>query len=154
MNQVAAAALTFRLAATPAFRAYARQVLANAQALAAGLNDRQVKLVTGGTANHLLVIDTVRSFGMDGAQAQATLDRVGLTTNKQVIPDDPNPPMRPSGLRLGTPAATRRGMGAAEMDEIADILAGGLSANGDKAAEAVLAARVRALTGRFPIDGF
>lgn len=154
MNQVAAAALTFRLAATPAFRAYARQVLANAQALAAGLNDRQVKLVTGGTANHLLVIDTVRSFGMDGAQAQATLDRVGLTTNKQVIPDDPNPPMRPSGLRLGTPAATTRGMGAAEMDEIADILAGGLSANGDKAAEAVLAARVRALTGRFPIDGF
>ncbi len=152
MNQVAAAALTFRLAATPAFRTYAEQVLANAQALAAGLNARQVKLVTGGTANHLMVIDTVKSFGMDGAQAQGTLDRVGLTANKQVIPDDPNPPMRPSGLRLGTPAATTRGMGGAEMDEIADILAGALSANGDKAAEAALAARLRDLTGRFPIE--
>ncbi len=152
MNQVAAAAFTFRLAATPAFRTYAERVLANAQALAAALNGRQVKLVTGGTANHLLVIDTVRSFGMDGAQAQSTLDRVGLTTNKQMIPDDPNPPMRPSGLRLGTPAATTRGMGGAQMDEIADILAGALSANGDKAAEAALAARLRELTGRFPVE--
>ena len=153
MNQVAAAALTFRLAATPAFRAYAERVLANAQALANGLSARQVKLVTGGTANHLMVINTVASFGMDGAQAQATLDRVGLTTNKQVIPDDPNPPMRPSGLRLGTPAATTRGMGDKEMDDIADIISGALSANGDKAAEAVLAARLRELTARFPIDG-
>jgi len=153
MNQVAAAALTFRLAATPAFRAYAERVLANAQALANGLSARQVKLVTGGTANHLMVINTVASFGMDGAQAQATLDRVGLTTNKQVIPDDPNPPMRPSGLRLGMPAATTRGMGDKEMDDIADIISGALSANGDKAAEAVLAARLRELTARFPIDG-
>ena len=153
MNQVAAAALTFRLAATPAFRAYAERVLANAQTLANGLSARQVKLVTGGTANHLMVINTVASFGMDGAQAQATLDRVGLTTNKQVIPDDPNPPMRPSGLRLGMPAATTRGMGDKEMDDIADIISGALSANGDKAAEAVLAARLRELTARFPIDG-
>ena len=153
MNQVAAAALTFRLAALPEFRAYAEQVLANAQALVAGLSARQVHLVTGGTANHLMVIDTMKSFGMDGARAQETLDRVGLTANKQVIPDDPNPPMRPSGLRLGTPAATTRGMGDAEMEEIADIIAGALSANGDKASEAVLSARLRELTARFPIDG-
>lgn len=153
MNQVAAAAVTFRLAAMPAFRDYAEQILANAKTLAAALMDRQVKLVTGGTDNHLLVIDTVASFGIDGAQAQEALDRVGLTTNKQVIPDDPNPPMRPSGLRLGTPAATARGMGEKEMTEVAEIIAGALSAKGDATTEMALAARTRALTSRFPVDG-
>tara|TARA_R110000868_G_scaffold29800_5_gene110660 strand:- start:2827 stop:4095 length:1269 start_codon:yes stop_codon:yes gene_type:complete len=153
MNQVAAAATTFRLAATPAFRAYAAQVLANAKALAASLTARQVKLVTGGTDNHLMVIDTMQSFGVDGAKAQAALDRVGLTTNKQVIPDDPLPPMRPSGVRIGTPALTARGIGLSEMDEIAAIITETLIANGDAAAESKLAARTGALTARFPIDG-
>ncbi len=154
MNQVAAAATTFRLAAMPAFQDYARAVLANAKALAAALVKRQTKLVTGGTDNHLMVIDTVASFGINGAEAQEALDRVGLTTNKQVIPDDPNPPMRPSGLRLGTPAATARGMGANEMEEIAAIIAGTLAARGDSAAEAEFASRTRALTARFPVPGF
>lgn len=153
MNQVAAAATTFRLASTPAFRAYAAQVLANAKALAAALTSRQVKLVTGGTDNHLMVLDTMQSFGIDGAKAQAALDRVGLTTNKQVIPDDPLPPMRPSGVRIGTPALTARGIGLTEMDEIAAIITETLTANGDGAAEAKLAARTRALTARFPIEG-
>jgi glycine hydroxymethyltransferase len=153
MNQVAAAAVTFKLAATPAFRAYAANVLANAKALAGALTARQVKLVTGGTDNHLLVLDTMQSFGMDGAKAQAALDRVGLTTNKQVIPDDPLPPMRPSGVRIGTPALTARGIGLGEMDEIAAIIAETLMANGDAGAEARLAARTQALTARFPIDG-
>jgi glycine hydroxymethyltransferase len=153
MNQVAAAATTFRLAAMPAFRDYAKAVLANARALAAALSARQVRLVTGGTDNHLMVIDIVASFGLDGAEAQDALDRVGLTTNKQVIPDDPNPPMRPSGLRLGTPAATARGMGAGEMEEIAAIIAGTLRAGGDPATEAALAKRTRALTARFPVPG-
>ncbi len=153
MNQVAAAAVTFRLAAMPAFHDYAEQVLANAKALAAALMDRQVKLITGGTDNHLLVIDTVASFDLDGAKAQEALDRVGLTTNKQVIPDDPNPPMRPSGLRLGTPAATARGMGEKEMAEIAEIIAAALNAKGDAVTEAALAARTHKLTARFPVDG-
>lgn len=153
MNQVAAAATTFRLAAMPAFQDYARTVLANAKALAAALVKRQTKLVTGGTDNHLMVIDTVASFGLNGAEAQEALDRVGLTSNKQVIPDDPNPPMRPSGLRLGTPAATARGMGADEMEEIAAIIAGTLAARGDSAAEAEFASRTRALTARFPVPG-
>lgn len=154
MNQVAAAATTFKLAATPEFRRYATQVLANAKVLAAALAARQTRLVTGGTDNHLLVIDTVASFGVDGREAQEALDRVGLTTNKQVIPDDPKPPMRPSGLRLGTPAATARGMGAAEMEEIGAIIAETLTANGGATAEAALAARTIALTGRFPVPGF
>ena len=153
MNQVAAAATTFRLAASPAFRAYAAQVLANAKALASALTARQVKLVTGGTDNHLMVLDTMQSFAVDGAKAQAALDRVGLTTNKQVIPDDPLPPMRPSGVRIGTPALTARGIGTSEMDEIAAIITETLIANGDAAAEAKLAARTRALTARYPIDG-
>lgn len=153
MNQVAAAAVTFKLAATPAFRAYAANVLANAKALAGALTARQVKLVTGGTDNHLLVLDTMQSFGTDGAKAQAALDRVGLTTNKQVIPDDPLPPMRPSGVRIGTPALTARGIGLGEMDEIAAIIAETLMANGDAGAEAKLSARTQALTSRFPIDG-
>jgi glycine hydroxymethyltransferase len=153
MNQVAAAAVTFRLAALPAFRDYAWGVLTNAKALAAALMEWQVTLVTGGTDNHLLVIDTVASFGIDGAEAQEALDRVGLTTNKQVIPDDPNPPMRPSGLRLGTPAPTARGMGEAEMTEIGGIIAETLAAKGDRTAEEKLAARTRALTSRFPVPG-
>ena len=153
MNQVAAAATTFKLAAQPAFRAYARQTLANAKALASALASRQVKLITGGTDNHLIVIDSMQSFGIDGAAAQATLDRVGLTTNKQVIPDDPLPPMRPSGIRLGTPAATARGMGLAEMEEVAAIIADALRAEGDPTVEAGLVARTRALTARFPVPG-
>jgi len=153
MNQVAAAATTFRLAAMPAFHEYAKTALANAKALAAALMARQARLVTSGTDNHLMVIDTVASFGLDGAKAQEALDRVGLTTNKQVIPDDPNPPMRPSGLRLGTPAATARGMGATEMEEIAAIIVETLTSGGDAVAEARLANRTRALTARFPVPG-
>jgi glycine hydroxymethyltransferase len=110
-------------------------------------------LVTGGTDNHLIVIDTVASFGIDGAAAQETLDRVGLTTNKQMIPDDPNPPMRPSGLRLGTPAPTARGMGEREMTEVGEIIAEALAAGGNRVAEEKLAARTRALTSRFPVPG-
>ncbi|MFX8949774.1 serine hydroxymethyltransferase, partial [Acinetobacter baumannii] len=85
----------------------------NARALAAALLAENVTLVTGGTDNHLLVIDTVRSFGLDGRTAEQVLDRIGITTNKQVSPDDPRPPLRPSGIRLGTPACTTRGMDTA-----------------------------------------
>ncbi|PCJ70226.1 MAG: serine hydroxymethyltransferase [Rhodobiaceae bacterium] len=152
MNQVAATALTLKLAATDAFKAYARNVLVNARALAQSLRDHQVHLVTGGTENHLMVMDVVRSFGINGAQAQDVLDRIELTTNKQIIPDDPNPPMRPSGLRLGTPAPTARGMGEAEMAIIGRLIASALRAPDDNAL-AGLAEEVRALTARFPVPG-
>lgn len=153
MNQVAATALTLRLAATDDFKAYARAVLTNAAALAQSLRDHEVRLITGGTENHLLVADTVSSFGIDGARAQDVLDRIDLTTNKQVIPDDPNPPMRPSGLRLGTPAATARSMGSAEMAVIGRLIATVLRSPDDEAVLAGLAAEVRALTARFPVPG-
>lgn len=153
MNQVAATALTLKLAAAPDFRNYARAVLANAQALAQSLRDHQVRLVTGGTENHLLVIDTVESFGIDGRQAQEVLDRIELTTNKQVIPDDPNPPMRPSGLRLGTPAPTARGMGEADMAIVGRLISSALRSPEDETHLAGLAAEVSALTARFPVPG-
>ncbi|MAN63276.1 MAG: serine hydroxymethyltransferase [Parvibaculum sp.] len=153
MNQVAATALTLKLAAAPDFRTYARAVLANAQALAQSLRDHQVRLVTGGTENHLLVIDTVASFGIDGRQAQEVLDKIELTTNKQVIPDDPNPPMRPSGLRLGTPAPTARGMGEADMAIVGRLIASALRAPENEDHLAGLAEEVSALTARFPVPG-
>jgi glycine hydroxymethyltransferase len=153
MNNVAGAAITFKKAAEPEFRAYARQVLANAQALARGLLDEGVTLVTGGTENHMMVIDTVASFGLDGRDAEEALDRIGIATNKQVIPDDPRPPLRPSGVRLGTPACTTRGMGAGDMSRMAGWMAQVLRAPGDAALTERLRGEVRALCRSYPVPG-
>ena len=99
------------------------------------------------------MIDTVASFGIDGRQAQEVLDKIELTTNKQVIPDDPNPPMRPSGLRLGTPAPTARGMGEADMAIVGRLIASALRAPENEDHLAGLAEEVSALTARFPVPG-
>ncbi len=153
MNNVAAAAITFKKAAEPEFRTYSKQVLANAQTLAKALSGEGAKLITGGTENHLLVIDTVESFGLDGAAAEKTLDRIGITTNKQIIPDDPRPPLRPSGLRLGTPACTTRGMDERDMTELAGWMVEALRAPQDDTMLAGLAAKVKALCERYPTPG-
>ena len=110
MNTIAGVAVTLEKALQEDFRVHCREVLANAKALAQGLLDRGATLVTGGTDNHMMVLDTVKSFGIDGRAAERTLDPVAITINKQIIPDDPNPPLRPSGIRLGSPAATTRGL--------------------------------------------
>lgn len=153
MNNVAAAAVTFKKASEAEFKVYARQVLANAKALANVLVNEKVTLVTGGTDNHLLVIDTVASFGIDGKRAEEVLDRIGVTTNKQVIPDDPRPPLRPSGIRLGTPACTTRGMREAEMQALADFMVRALRRSEDEAGLRDLAQRVTALCSKFPVPG-
>jgi glycine hydroxymethyltransferase len=153
MNNVAGAAVTFKKAAEPEFRAYAAQVLKNAKALAAALMGEGASLVTGGTDNHLMVIDTVASFAIDGRKAEETLDRIGITVNKQVIPDDPRPPLRPSGIRLGTPACTTRGMNEAEMVAIAGAIIRALRAADDAAALARIEGEVRALCRRYPVPG-
>jgi glycine hydroxymethyltransferase len=106
-------------ATEPEFIEYAKATLRDAKALATALLTKGVTLVTGGTDNHLLVIDTVASFGLDGRAAEEALDTIGITTNKQIIPDDTRPPLRPSGLRLGTPACTTRGMSEEDMVRIA-----------------------------------
>ncbi len=153
MNNVAGAAITFKKAAEPAFRDYAAAILRNAKALARALMEDGVKLVTDGTDNHLLVIDTVASFGLDGRAAEEALDRIGITTNKQIIPDDPRPPLRPSGIRLGTPACTTRGMDADDMRALARWMVQTLRAPGDAAATANTHAAVRALCRRYPVPG-
>ena len=153
MNQVAGVAVALGKALTPEFRDYARQVLANAKTLAATLMDGQAKLVTGGTDNHMMVLDCVRSFNIDGRAAEAALDKISITCNKQVIPDDPNPPLRPSGIRLGTPAATTRGMGAAEMRRLGGWIVTALRRHDDDAALARLRREVEAVCAQFPAPG-
>ena len=153
MHTIAATAVTLRKAAEPAFQDYARQVLANAQALAAALLSAGVSLVTGGTDNHLLVLNTIDSFGLDGRRAEEILDRIGITANKQVVPDDPHPPLRPSGLRIGTPAATTRGMREADMRAIAGWMVDALRHPDDDARLSRLADDVHGFCRGFPLPG-
>ncbi len=153
MNVIAGVAITLGKALEPAFRAYGRQVLRNAKALAKGLLDRGGKLVTGGTDNHMMVLDTVKSFVLDGRAAEETLDRISITTNKQIVPDDPNPPLRPSGVRIGTPAATTRGMDEADMARLAGWMVDALERRGDEAALVRLRGEVEAFCARFPVPG-
>ncbi|MGE5607590.1 MAG: serine hydroxymethyltransferase, partial [Bacteroidota bacterium] len=133
MHTVAGIAVALGKALQPEFKTYAAQVLKNAKALAESLLNNGVQLITGGTDNHMMVINTMTSFGIDGKEAEKILDRVGITTNKQIIPDDPNPPLRPSGIRLGTPAATTRGMKEAEMKQIGEWIADALKNHGNEA---------------------
>jgi glycine hydroxymethyltransferase len=153
MNQVAALAAALGKAQRPEFRVYAAQVLRNAQALAAALLERGVHLVTGGTDTHMLVVDTEKSFGIDGRHAERALDDVGITVNKQLVPDDPNPPLRPSGIRLGTPAATTRGMKESEMRRLAGWIAAVLRHRRTGAEEQRLRGEVEALCRAFPAPG-
>ena len=153
MNTIAGVAITLGKALEPAFREYAAAMLDNARALASALLGAGCSLVTGGTDNHMLVLDTVKSFGLDGRKAERTLDKVSITTNKQIIPDDPNPPLRPSGIRVGSPAATTRGMDGADMATIAGWMVEALRSAGDEARLEALRGEVEAFCLRFPDPG-
>ena len=153
MNAVAAIAVTLKRVMTDDFKAYARQVLVNSKTLAASLMERQASLVTGGTDNHMMVIDTVKSYGLDGKVAEETLDKVNITTNKQIIPDDPNPPLRPSGIRIGTPAATSRGMTEEAMRQLGEWLDRCLRAPEDDAVLTEIRDEVRSFCEGFPVPG-
>ena len=120
MHCIAAIAVTLEKAMQPEFKEYAKQVMLNSKELAKCLMDKGAKLVTNGTDNHMMVVNTVLSFGIDGKQAEQVLDKIKITCNKQIIPDDPNPPLKPSGIRLGTPAATTRGLKTKDMSMLAD----------------------------------
>jgi glycine hydroxymethyltransferase len=119
MNKIMAIAVALKEASAPEFQGYARQVLKNAKALAKGLMERGGKLVTNGTDNHMMVLDTMRSFEKTGKDVQEKLEEAGITLNKNAIPDDVLPPFRASGVRLGTPTATTRGMKEPEMERVA-----------------------------------
>ena len=153
MNQVAGVAIALGKALQPEFKVYAQEVLDNAQALAGALTAAGARLVTGGTENHLMVLDSVASFGIDGRVAEEALDAVSITCNKQVIPDDPNPPLRPSGIRLGTPAATTRGMGAAEMQRLGGWIVEALRHHDDEATLARIKGEVEETCLGFPVPG-
>lgn len=120
MHVIAAKAVAFEEALQPAFRDYAGQVVKNAQVLADELRQRGFELVTGGTDNHLILADVYKSFGIDGKEVEIALDKIGLTLNANAVADDPLPPFRPSGIRLGTPALTTRGLKEEHMTQIAD----------------------------------
>ena len=151
MNMIAAKAVAFREAATPAFQAYQGRVVANARALAAALADGGLRLVSGGTDNHLLLVD-VRPLGVTGRQAQERLAAVHVTVNKNTIPYDPEKPTVTSGIRIGTPQVTTRGLGLPEMQELADLIVRALKTD-DAERLGVLAERTRQLARRFPLPG-
>ena len=134
----------------PEFAAYQARVVANARALAKGLVEEGLRVVSGGTDTHLLLVD-VFSAGVRGKEAEAALDRARITANKNTIPFDTNPPLNPSGIRLGTPALTTRGFGEAEMREVAALIAQVIRNTGSEAAIAAVRERVEALTRRFPL---
>ncbi|RRR70526.1 MAG: serine hydroxymethyltransferase [Candidatus Viridilinea halotolerans] len=150
MHVIAAKAVAFGEALRPDFKTYAAQIRANARALAAGLMANGINLISGGTDNHLMLAD-LSSLGITGAQAQKALDKAHITVNKNSIPDDPQPPMRTSGIRIGTPAVTTRGMHEGEMAQIADWIAQVLKASDDSAVIERVAREVVALCERFPV---
>ena len=153
MHVVAAKAVCFLEALQPSFRDYQTQVLANAKALATGLRAEGFRVVSGGTDTHLLLLD-VFSKGVRGREAENALDAARITVNKNAIPFDTNPPMNPSGIRLGSPAVTTRGFGEREMREVASCIAEVLRSVKSETSEAAIAGvrtRVEALTARFPL---
>ena len=153
MNAVAGIAIALGKALQPEYKQYCLQVLANAQALAESLMENGAQLVTGGTENHMMVMDTVKSFGVNGRVAEETLDEISITTNKQMVPDDPNPPLRPSGIRLGTPAATTRGMMEPEMKQLGLWITKALKKHEDKTLLSSLKAEVEQMCTKLPVPG-
>ena len=150
MHVIAAKAVCFHEALQPQFRDYQRQVVINAKALAAGLAKHGYRIVSGGTDNHLMLVD-LRPKDLNGKEAQEVLDRAGITVNKNAIPFDTSSPFKPGGIRVGTPAVTTRGMKEEEMLEISDLVAEALTNRSDEAVLNRVREKVRELTHRFPL---
>ena len=152
MHVIAAKAVALRLAATADFRDDQRRTIDNAATLAASLVEQGARVVSGGTDNHLMLVD-VTPLGVTGKAAEALLDAVGITVNKNAIPFDPRPPNTASGIRVGTPATTTRGFGAGEMRQVASLIVRAIAAGEEPAVRAELAAEVDAICRRFPVPG-
>ncbi len=148
---IAAKAVAFKEALDPSFKTYAKQIVRNASALADAMLKQGFSLVTGGTSNHLILADVHESFGIDGKVAEEALDKIGLTLNKNSIPDDPLPPFRPSGIRLGTPAITSRGMKEKDMAQIADWMKQAIDNREDEKTLNKLRAEVKAFALKFSL---
>ena len=151
MNNIAAKAVAFGEALQPEFKQYAKQILKNAKVLSEDLMKLNCKLVTNGTDNHLMLIDTIKSFGVTGDVIEKTLDKINITLNKNVIPDDNNPPYTPGGVRLGSPAITTRGMKEDEMKQIASWIVEAAKNRDDEAKLKEIQQAVKELCLKFPI---
>jgi len=151
MHVIAAKAVAFREALHPEFHDYAAQVVKNAAVLADELSARGFQLVTGGTSNHLILADVYQSFGIDGKVAEIALDKIGLTLNANAVPDDPLPPFTPSGIRLGTPAITTRGLREEHMTQLADWIKQAIDARDDDETLARLRDEVKMFVVQFPL---
>lgn len=151
MHVIAAKAAAFHEALQPEFKEYAKQVVLNAKALSEALMARGFSLVTGGTSNHLILADVHKSFGIDGKVAEEAIDAIGLTLNANSIPDDPLPPFRPSGIRLGTPALTTRGLREEHMEQIAEWMKQAIEAREDAQKLVELRGAVAEFAKKFPL---
>ena len=152
MQAIAGKAVCFGKALKPEFSRYAQQVVSNCMVLASELSEAGMRLVSGGTDNHMVLVD-VTPLGITGQQAERALESVGIIANKNAIPFDPQPPRVTSGLRLGTPAITSRGMCESEVKHIAGMLTKVLSDLEDKGAHAKIASEVKELTSKFKVPG-
>jgi glycine hydroxymethyltransferase len=152
MHVIAGKAVAFQLALSDEFRRDQRRTVENAATIAAVLAERGLRVVSGGTDNHLMLVD-VMSQGVTGKDAERLLDDIGITVNKNQIPFDRQPPNTSSGIRVGTPAVTSRGMGEPEMREIGALIADTIAQRDDASSHGPLAARVAAIAGRFPVPG-
>ena len=150
MHVIAAKAVCFKEAMEPAFAAYQRQIVANAQRLADAISGHGFRLVSGGTDNHLMLVD-VFSKGITGKMAEAALGKAGITVNKNAIPFDRNPPLVASGIRIGTPAVTTRGMRETDMDQIAELIARVLASPDDDHVLGMVKHEVERLCRKFPL---
>ena len=149
MHVIAAKAVCFKEALTDDFKAYQKAIVDNAQALCNGLTSRGIKIVSGGTDNHLMLVD-LTPFGLTGKAVEKLLDAAHITANKNTIPNDPQSPFVTSGIRLGTPAATSRGLNTEDMDQVAEAIALVIKGGEDKVPEA--RAIIRKLTDKYPLD--
>ncbi len=150
MHVIAAKAVAFKEALQPSFKEYAGRIVKNAKALAESLMENGLQLVSGGTDNHLMLVD-LRNLGISGKKAERLLGEVGITVNKNTVPDDPLPPTRASGIRIGTPALTTRGMGEGEMREIGKIIADVLKNPEDEEVKRRAGEKVKELVEAFPL---
>lgn len=151
MSNIAGKAVAFGEALSPKFRVYSKQIIKNAKAMESAFKKANIRLITGGTDNHLLLADVFGSLGVTGQEAEKVLDDVGITLNKNMIADDPRKPMDPSGIRFGTPAITTRGFKEKECAQVAELMVKTLKNRNDKKVLASVHADIRKLCKKFPI---
>jgi glycine hydroxymethyltransferase len=152
MHSIAAKAVAFKEAAQPEFKKYSAAIVENAKALAGALSAGGLRIVSGGTDNHLMLVD-VRPLGLTGKAAEQALHAAGVVANKNTIPNDPQPPMVTSGVRIGTPAVTSRGMKAADMENVAGFILDAVRASDNESALKAIKGKVAKFASQFPVPG-